>query len=59
MIYWVFFGFVECFFVIFFEYYVGDFLLWFVLSQVVGVFVVEQYGDYFDDVIVQLCVVGV
>lgn len=52
-------GSVERFFAILLEHYAGDFPLWLAPSQVVGVPVAEQYGDYLDDVIAQLRAAGV
>ncbi|PRB65263.1 threonine--tRNA ligase [Microbacterium sp. MYb45] len=52
-------GSVERFFAILLEHYAGDFPLWLAPSQVVGVPVAEQYGDYLDDVIAQLREAGV
>ncbi|WP_223586395.1 threonine--tRNA ligase [Microbacterium sp. OVT16B] len=52
-------GSVERFFAILLEHYAGDFPLWLAPSQVVGVPVAEQYGDYLDDVIGQLRAAGV
>ncbi|MFJ2505484.1 threonine--tRNA ligase [Microbacterium sp. NPDC087592] len=52
-------GSVERFFAILLEHYAGDFPLWLAPSQVVGVPVAEQYGDYLDDVIAQLRDAGV
>ncbi|MFF1541621.1 threonine--tRNA ligase [Microbacterium sp. NPDC058269] len=51
-------GSVERFFAILLEHYAGDFPLWLAPSQVVGVPVAEQYGDYLDDVIGQLRAAG-
>lgn len=52
-------GSVERFFAILLEHYAGDFPLWLAPSQVVGVPVAEQYGDYLDEVIAQLRGAGV
>ena len=52
-------GSVERFFAILLEHYAGDFPLWLAPSQVVGVPVAEQYGDYLDDIIAQLRAAGV
>ncbi|MFJ4252549.1 threonine--tRNA ligase [Microbacterium sp. NPDC090003] len=52
-------GSVERFFAILLEHYAGDFPLWLAPSQVVGVPVAEQYGDYLDDVVGQLRAAGV
>ncbi|MFB4351877.1 threonine--tRNA ligase [Microbacterium sp. LS_15] len=52
-------GSVERFFAILLEHYAGDFPLWLAPSQVVGVPVAEQYGEYLDDVIGQLRAAGV
>ena len=52
-------GSVERFFAILLEHYAGDFPLWLAPSQVVGVPVAEQYGEYLDDVIAQLRAAGV
>ncbi|WKT91153.1 threonine--tRNA ligase [Microbacterium maritypicum] len=52
-------GSVERFFAILLEHFAGDFPLWLAPSQVVGVPVAEQYGDYLDDVIAQLRAAGV
>ena len=52
-------GSVERFFAILLEHYAGDFPMWLAPSQVVGVPVAEQYGDYLDDVIAQLRAAGV
>ncbi|WP_341942105.1 threonine--tRNA ligase [Microbacterium sp. LWH10-1.2] len=52
-------GSVERFFAILLEHYAGDFPLWLAPSQVVGIPVAEQYGDYLDDVIGQLRAAGV
>ncbi|WP_231481771.1 MULTISPECIES: threonine--tRNA ligase [unclassified Microbacterium] len=52
-------GSVERFFAILLEHYAGDFPLWLAPSQVVGVPVAEQYGDYLDDVIARLREAGV
>ncbi len=52
-------GSVERFFAILLEHYAGDFPLWLAPSQVVGVPVAEQYGDYLDNVIAQLREAGV
>ena len=52
-------GSVERFFAILLEHYAGDFPLWLAPSQVVGVPVAEQYGDYLDDVIALLRAAGV
>ncbi|WP_341934390.1 threonine--tRNA ligase [Microbacterium sp. LWO14-1.2] len=52
-------GSVERFFAILLEHYAGDFPLWLAPSQVIGVPVAEQYGEYLDDVIGQLRAAGV
>lgn len=47
-------GSVERFFAILLEHYAGDFPVWLAPTQVVGVPVAEQYGEYLDEVIAQL-----
>ncbi len=47
-------GSVERFFAILLEHYAGDFPVWLAPTQVVGVPVAEQYGEYLDGVIAQL-----
>ncbi|WP_232304692.1 threonine--tRNA ligase [Microbacterium sp. XT11] len=59
MIHRALFGSIERFFAILLEHYAGDFPLWLAPSQVVGVPVAEQYGDYLDEVIGQLRAAGV
>ncbi|MEV8251342.1 threonine--tRNA ligase [Microbacterium sp. NPDC076768] len=59
MIHRALFGSIERFFAILLEHYAGDFPLWLAPSQVVGVPVAEQFGDYLDDVISQLRAAGV
>ncbi|MFT4260143.1 threonine--tRNA ligase [Microbacterium sp.] len=52
-------GSIERFFAILLEHYAGDFPLWLAPSQVVGIPVAEQYGEYLDEVIGQLRAAGV
>ncbi|WP_125099234.1 threonine--tRNA ligase [Leucobacter chromiireducens] len=52
-------GSVERFFAILLEHYAGAFPVWLSPTQVVGIPVAEQYGEYLDEVIAQLRARGV
>jgi threonyl-tRNA synthetase len=54
MIHRALFGSIERFFAILLEHYAGAFPVWLSPTQVVGIPVAEQYGEYLDGIVAEL-----